>query len=40
MTTDVRDILDMERPNTPEINRDSFLATKKRNFEKYVHHQK
>lgn len=34
MTTDVRDILDIERPNTPEITRDSFLATKKRNFEK------
>ncbi|KNC26765.1 hypothetical protein FF38_00653 [Lucilia cuprina] len=34
MTSDVRDILDMERPNTPEITRDSFLSTKKRNFEK------
>ncbi|XP_055917802.1 DNA methyltransferase 1-associated protein 1 [Eupeodes corollae] len=34
MSTDVRDILDMERANTPEVTRDSFLATKKRNFEK------
>ncbi|XP_073848900.1 DNA methyltransferase 1 associated protein 1 [Musca autumnalis] len=34
MTSDVRDILDIDRPATPEITRESFLATKKRNFEK------
>ncbi|XP_017093696.2 DNA methyltransferase 1-associated protein 1 [Drosophila bipectinata] len=37
MSADVRDILDMERANTPEITRDSFLATKKRNFERTKH---
>lgn len=36
MSADVRDILDIERANTPEITRDSFLATKKRNFERLV----
>jgi len=34
MSADVRDILDMERPNTPEVTRESFLSTKKRNIEK------
>uniref|UniRef100_A0A1A9ZC93 DNA methyltransferase 1-associated protein 1 n=1 Tax=Glossina pallidipes TaxID=7398 RepID=A0A1A9ZC93_GLOPL len=34
MTADVRDILDIERPMTPEISRESFLVTKKRNFER------
>ncbi|KAH8396768.1 hypothetical protein KR215_003931 [Drosophila sulfurigaster] len=37
MSADVRDILDIERANTPEITRDSFLATKKRNFERTKH---
>ncbi|EDW02434.1 DNA methyltransferase 1-associated protein 1 [Drosophila grimshawi] len=37
MSADVRDILDIDRANTPEITRDSFLATKKRNFERTKH---
>lgn len=31
---DVRDILDIERANTPEVTRESFLVQKRRNFEK------
>ncbi|XP_067634127.1 DNA methyltransferase 1-associated protein 1-like [Eurosta solidaginis] len=31
---DVRDILDMERANTPELTKEMFLIQKKRNFEK------
>ncbi|XP_037928708.1 DNA methyltransferase 1-associated protein 1-like isoform X1 [Teleopsis dalmanni] len=34
MSADVRDILDIERANTPELTRETFLATKKRNFER------
>lgn len=34
MSADVRDILELDRPTTPEITKESFLSTKKRNFEK------
>ncbi|XP_037918084.1 DNA methyltransferase 1-associated protein 1 isoform X2 [Hermetia illucens] len=34
MTADVRDILELERPVTPEITKESFLNTKTRKFER------